>query len=63
MKGVEKFDGCEGPSTSTNEPNPHSVFAGFGCPRCDRPTLEATPDEITDWRCSVCDERVREVAQ
>jgi hypothetical protein len=35
--------------------------AGFDCPACDRPTLQATPDEVTDFRCSVCGERVREV--
>jgi len=59
MRGRE-YDGCGEPPTSDNEPETHSRSAGYSCPNCSRATLEATPDELTDFRCGVCNHRVRE---
>jgi transcription elongation factor Elf1 len=60
MSRRENIDGCGTPSKSIDEPKAQSRYAGFNCPHCGRPTLEATPDELTDFRCSVCELRVRE---
>lgn len=60
MTGREMNDGCGTPSKSINEPKGESCYAGFNCPHCGRPTLVATPDELTDFCCSVCERRVRE---
>ena len=39
----------------TDRPRPE-----FSCPTCDRPALVAAPDEIVDWRCGACGQRVTE---
>jgi len=56
----ERDDGRGSPSTSVNEREAKNPCASFSCPDCGRPTLEATPDELTDFQCSVCHVRVRE---
>ena len=38
----------------------YALKANYDCPKCDRPTLEATPNELTAFRCAVCDARVQE---
>lgn len=36
------------------------THAPFNCPNCDRATLTEATDEIVDYRCTVCEHRVRE---
>ena len=38
----------------------YTLRANTVCPSCERDTLAETPDEIVDYRCAVCGERVRE---
>jgi len=32
----------------------------YNCPRCDRPTLSPTPDEIVTFQCGACGTRIDE---
>lgn len=38
----------------------YALKANYDCPKCDRPTLGAVPDEIAAYKCAVCNARVRE---
>ena len=38
----------------------YTLRANYACPSCERDTLAETPDEIVDYKCRVCGERVRE---
>lgn len=36
---------------------------GYSCPKCGRNALGEAEDELADYECGVCGNRVREVAE
>jgi transcription elongation factor Elf1 len=56
-----KTEGKHGKLTSNIEPRVNnSTDATYNCPTCGRPTLSGTTNEIVDFECGVCGQRVRE---
>ncbi len=37
-----------------------ALGANYSCPKCDRPTLEETANELVAYKCAVCGERLTE---